>query len=65
MSGRATATKLEESALRALKHMREQLEHGFTGKFTVECKGGGIRRFHEERVLQSPDLDAATVTDLP
>lgn len=51
---------LHESAERALKYLKEQLSNGFSGKFTIEANRGGIRRFHEEKVLQSVDLDAPT-----
>lgn len=53
----ANPPELQESAERALKYLNEQFLKGFSGKFIIECNRGGVRRFHEEKVLQSVDLD--------
>lgn len=69
MTARAAAAAqpdvLHESSDRALKYLNEQLLKGFSGKFVIECNRGGIRRFHEERILHSVDLDVDMTKDKP
>lgn len=50
---------LTDSAQRTIQHLTEQLRNGFTGRYVIDCKDGGVRRVQEERTLHSVDLAPA------